>query len=411
MRTQFSFATSLIAFAAVFAAPGLAQDASSATDIDQVQLDDVWSNMLVEVPGETWEATSSSTAIGNTAATMVTRGDIYADVIQTLEGDVTSENTLLGGTTGLAVTTTTAYGNAATSSTWDGAHNSYTDQLVNGDLTASTRIELDGADTIATATTAIANVASSANEYGDKNDTQVQYLDGSVRAETEAVICCAGNIASYVTTAGGNAISSTGSTSTSIHQAEQFTASDETISAESRVFNTDVVDLISATTAFSNSATVHNEWGYATLGREGAPVLQNNGADTFSESYVTLDYWTGYASSSAYGVGNTASLSNIGSDTGLYVDQANFGNVVSIAGLNGIAGVDATGIVTATSIGNAASASLCNICGDAALGGSTQQYNGGTVTAQGLTFIGQNGSLHGSATAVGNTATYQSNGH
>ena len=331
-------------------------------------------------------------------------------MVQTLEGDVSADNSVTGGSPDFAVATTTAFGNTTTSSTWDGAIGAVTDQLSTGDVSSNTRIDLAYANTIATATTAMANVATTANEYGDHDTALLQYGNGSVTAATDANLQRIGDTASFVTTAGGNAFSSTGSTSTSIHQAEQSTAAGETISAETSVSSTDAVDVIAATTAFGSSATVYNEWGYATLGREGAPVIQNNGADTESTSFVSLDNWSGYASSSAYGVGNTASLSNFASDTGLYVDQTNFGAVSATAGLSGSAGADATGIVTATAIGNAASASLCNVCGDAAVYGGAQQYNGGSVIAQGRATVGQGGSLYGSATAVGNSATYQSNG-
>lgn len=403
--------TTIAAMAAALAGPALAQDAASHAEIDQVQLDDVWSNMLVEIPGDTWEVTSASTAIGNAAASQVTGGSVYSDVIQTLGANVSAGNAVHGGSTDFAVVTTTAFGNTATGSTWEGALGATTDQLAYGDISANTVVELDYAHSISSATTALANVATTSNEFGDHDSRQLQYNNGSVDAATRAVLCCTGDTASFVTTAGGNAVSSTGSTSTSIHQAEQFIANGTSIRATTEVDGGDSGEVIAATAAFGNSNTVYNEWGYVTLGQKGAPVRQDNGADINSVSAITLDNVWGYASASAYGVGNTASVSNFASDTGLYVDQANYGAISASAGLNGTGGADASGIVTATAIGNAASATLCNTCGDAAIYGSAAQYNSGTVIAQGRATDGQSGRVHGSATAVGNSSTYQSNGH
>ena len=57
-----------------------AQDNQSSATIDQVQLNDVWSDMRVEIPDFAWQATSTSTAVGNAAAGLVTSGSIDLDV-------------------------------------------------------------------------------------------------------------------------------------------------------------------------------------------------------------------------------------------------------------------------------------------------------------------------------------------
>lgn len=388
-----------------------AQDETSTVEINQVQLHDVWSDMRVEIPDTAWEASSTSTAVGNAAAGLIMQGTIDLDVTQELNGDVRADNELLGGTAGLAVATTTAYGNSATGGTWDGDNFYRAEQTSNGDVSANTRVDMDRANNIATATTGIANVSVPTDEWGKNAAFQIQESNGSVEAITDVDMCCDGTSASFATTAGGNAMSSTGSTSTNINGAVQTTASGETISASSDVYIGSGHNVLAATTGFGNSATLHNEWGYASLGREGSELFQGNDSDVDAQSYVTLDEWSGYASSSAYGVGNAAEISNVGSDTGLYAVQNNYGTVYSEASLNGSSSYDGDGIVTATSIGNAATATLCNICGDAALHGQTNQYNAGSVIARGSASVGQSGSVFGSATAVGNSSTYQSNGH
>ncbi|MEL7108047.1 MAG: holdfast anchor protein HfaD [Pseudomonadota bacterium] len=402
---------SLIALAVALAAANASSQAqSSDATIDQVQLQDVWSDMDVHIDDYAWEASSTSTAVGNAAAGLVMSGDVTVQTHQMQDGTVTADNQLTGGSAGLAVATTTAYGNSTTGGTWSGNTYYRADQVANGDVAANTTIDMDGAHTIVSATTAIANVSVPTNEWGTNAAFQTQDSNGSVTATTDVDMCCDGNAASFGTTAGGNAVSATGTTTSNYVGAVQTTAAGETIAAASDVYLGDGHNVLGATTAFGNSATVHNEWGYATLGREGSEVYQENASAIDSQSYVTLDNWSGAATSSAYGVGNATTISNVGSDTGLYANQNNYGSVYSVASFNGGASDGGAGIVTSTAIGNAATATLCNICGDAALHGQTQQYNAGSVIAQGRASVGQTGSVFGSATAVGNSATYQSNG-
>jgi len=401
---------SLVALAVALAASAAAQAQSSDATIDQVQLEDVWSDMHVEITESAWEASSTSTAVGNSAAGLVMMGDITLNTNQVLDGDVRADNQMNGGAAGLAVATTTAYGNSTTGGTWSGNTYYRADQVSNGDVSANTDIDIDGANNIASATTAIANVSAPTNEWGKDAAFQTQESNGSVAATTDVDMCCNGSSASFGTIAGGNAVSATGTTSSNFVGAVQTTAAGETISGSGDVYLGDGHNVLNTTTAFGNSATVHNEWGYATLGREGSEVYQENGSTVDAQSYVTLDNWSGHATSSAYGVGNAATIFNVGSDTGLYANQNNFGDVSSKASFNGGASHDGAGIVTSTAIGNAATATLCNICGDAALHGQTQQFNAGSVNAQGYASVGQTGSVFGSATAVGNSATFQSNG-
>lgn len=401
---------SLVALAVALAANATAHAQSSDATIEQVQLENVWSEMQVEITDYAWEASSTSAAVGNAAAGLVTTGDVTLHTDQVLDGDVTADNQLIGGTAGLAFATTTAYGNSTTGGTWSGNTYYRADQESNGDVAANTRVDMEGANNIATATTAIANVSVPANEWGTNSAFQTQESNGSVTATTDVDMCCDGSSASFGTTAGGNAVSATGSTSTNFVGAVQSTAAGETIAATGDVYMGDGYNVLNSTTAFGNSAAVHNEWGYATLGRDGSEVYQSNGSTIDAQSYVTLDNWNGYATSSAYGVGNAATISNVGSDTGLYANQNNYGDVASTATFTGGTSDGGAGIVTSTAIGNAATGTLCNICGDAALHGQTQQYNSGAIVAQGRATVGQTGSVFGSATAVGNSATYQSNG-
>lgn len=394
---------------------GLAMSIAAATaqdsgTIDQVQLGDVWSDMDVYVPEQTSEAVSTSTALGNNAAALRISGDVSSEISQDFDATASATNRLRGYSAGIAVATTTAYGNAASGGTDEGTNSYRVTQNASGLVEARTDIELPGAGEMASATTAIANVSSTDNNFGASVADQVQESSADVIARTDADMCCDGYYASFATTAGANATSATGYTSTSTNRARQTTAAGSSVQASTDVYMNDGTNVSAVTSAFGNSATVHNEWGYATLGQEGAPVEQLNGADIEAQSYVTLDHWSGYATSSAYGVGNSALISNVGSDTAIYADQTNDGTVGSQASFTGQSWTGGTGMVSATSIGNAATATVCNYCSDAAVGGRINQTNNGQVYAYGRAASTYGNAIYGSATAIGNAATLQSAG-
>ena len=399
------------ALAILIAAPALAdEDGTHVITIDQVQLDNVLTNLDVEIEDFAKQASVSATAVANTAAGLVTSGDVDFEARQTQDGIVSSIGILEGGSTRQAVATTTAYGNSATAGTWSGNLNYITEQTTNGKIEAGTIVDLDETRKIAAATTGIANVSVPANEYGESYASQTQVSNGSVETTMDVDIDRVRRAATIANTAGGNSISGSGSTSTNISTGELTSAAGETIEATTDIYIRDARNVLGTTTAFGNSATVHNEWGYATLGQQGDELYQENGSHIDAQTYVTLDNWSGTATSNAYGVGNAATSSNVGSDTGLNAIQNNYVSVYSSASFSGSSN-HGDGIVTTTSIGNAATATLCNVCGDAALHGTTQQHNAGAIVANGTATVGHAGSIHGAATAVGNAATYQSNGH
>src|SRR5262249_30639454 len=81
-------------------------------------------------------------------------------------------------------------------------------------------------------------------------------------------------------------------------------------------------------TANANTVNVDNQWGYVN-----ARARQDASANVHAQSTVTLGGDFGMASSSAYGVGNSAAVSNFGSDTVLDVAQNNSGDTQADAAL------------------------------------------------------------------------------
>lgn len=404
------------ALAALAAAPAFAgeenaypgPDASTLT-VHQVQEAVTEATADVFVPEHAGEASALATATGNTAAGLIKHGEIVIDVTQRLDADVSASSSLTGASVaGHATMATTAYGNAATGGTWDGNTFYRADQVTNADVTGSTVVNLEGAGAIASTTTAIANVSNPASEFGDNRAFQTQTSKGSVLATTDADLCCDGAYAVFSTLAAGNTVTSEGYASTVYNGAVQVTAEGQSIRALSDVYIEDGHDIAAASTASGNSYALHNDYGYATLGRVDSPIYQGNGSSVDAQSYVTLDNWSGFASSTAYGVGNSALIGNSVSNTGLFANQENIASVNAQAWLTGQSGHGGTGIVNATAIGNAATATLCDACDNGALTGGVSQKNTADIRASARVHTSTHGSVIGSATAIGNSATFQS---
>ncbi len=91
-----------------------------------------------------------------------------------------------------------------------------------------------------------------------------------------------------------------------------------------------------------------------------AAIEQNSTATVSADSYVTLGGdFTGFASAGAYGVGNQATVSNVGSDTVLDVSQSNGGDVYANAALVGDGGM---ALASSAAYGNHISGSVCTSC-------------------------------------------------
>ncbi len=400
------------AAAAALLAPTAAawEEDTSHVYVDQVQLGEVWSKLNVHVDDHAeGDVAVGATSVGNTASGLIMSGDIVYAAKQEMHGDTGAVTNIGGGDVdGNLYASTTAYANASTAGTWDGSLGYRAEQLNAGDVHATTNIDVRNVGHAATTTTAIANVSTPETEFGDNKSYSEQTNTGSSFATTNATICCDNESANFSTVAGGNAVTSVGSSSTVINGAVQQQDFQTNIQATSQVHVVYATDVTSSSTAAANSYTLHNEWGYATLGREESPLYQGNGANVQAASLVQLDDWGGHGVSTAYGVGNSALIGNAASDTGLFANQENAGTVTSYASLSGSSFTGGTGVVNSTAIGNAATATLCTMCGDAALQGKVNQYNAGATYAGADVYAGHAGNIYGSATAIGNSATFTS---
>ena len=417
MRKLTRLLSGTAASAALLSAPAMAEGADIASHlsqpiyiVDQYLYEDVHASIITDIEDYSAEVSSNVIGLGNTASAWVENGDLNSVMSQTLGATVTAENLIDGGTAGHVSASTLAYGNSGSSGTIWGANQHFANQIAYADIEAHAHIDMQGAYTIASTSSAIANVSASMNENGETAANHIQSSQGSVTATTDADMCCDGGAAVFTTMAGANAISLEGSATTSQTEASQATTMGEAVVASSDVYIWDGHNVHNASSAFGNSATVYNAWGYATLGQDGSELRQDNASDITSETYVTLDHWSGTATATAYGLGNSALMSNIGSDTSLYSTQINTGDVLAQLDFNGQSWTGGAGIVTATAMGNAASASLCNYCGDATLQGRVHQTNHGQVTASAHITASHSGSVHGTVAAIGNASTFTATG-
>ena len=126
-----------------------------------------------------------------------------------------------------------------------------------------------------------------------------------------------------------------------------------------------------------NNIVVDNTWGYSQL--DGS---QTNSSTIEAETIVELADWDGTASISAYGVGNSAMQTNVGSDLNAYYTQTNTGNVTSLTDFEGGNGGAGNLTTSSTAIGNTYTGYVCATCQSATPGGYVSQTNSGNVVSR-----------------------------
>ena len=405
------YLTASVAAAAFVSGAGWAQECCESEPEDteiinqQIQLGDVFSDMNVVVPGSTdGDATSISMAYGNTVSGYNGNGGANVQSDQTFDANAEANAALSGGDIGgTAAANAIAYGNSAV---WETHNGSLTGDQLNqvtadgSNITARTSIDVGTTNAISSAATATANTTAVYVYDGDNTVTSRQFSGANVLAENSTDACCDNESSTTTATAVSNSYHSWSTTSTVNADVEQ-SATGTAVTARVSVNQTDGNDVVGAANASANSITVDNEWGYARL--EGS---QDNQSDVAAESTVTLTDWSGMAASSANGVGNSALLTNIGSDAALDFSQTNSGDVYTTAEFDGDTTYNGTVTTNSTSIGNAFTGFVCTTCGDGVMGGTIYQSNSGDVRSVGQGYAGASGGYAGAASAIGNSATF-----
>ncbi len=381
-----------------------APPATSQTISDQLQWGDVFADLVVDVRGQPpGGAEAGALAAGNTLSAANLAGSLGLRSRQTMSGATRAYTTLLADVACChAIADAAAQGNALEAQTRDGDLDVDADQVADGgDVVAQALLAIDSSQLMSSSASAAANNAAMSAERGNLLAALRQSSSASVFATAEADACCAGEGYTFAG-ASANAFSATGSTTTLSATFDQQSMGAAVQAAVDHYQRTGFV-VSAATTASGNSATFANEYGYTAIAG-----TQANASAISATTLVTLDSWADWVLASSYGVGNAMLLTNLGADVRADAVQTNTGAVDAQASLaGGSASADnGAAILSSSAIGNAFTAYVCSSCGQASIGGSITQANGGDVRATGSIIVQAGGGVTGSASAIGNSASF-----
>lgn len=384
---------------ALLASPAVAQNTSTALN-GQLQWGDVVSTMNVVSRNGAQSVTAAATSAGNAVSGANLSGDLDARSEQTMSGAAFATATVDANNTGATNVIASAQGNTAQAQTEDGNLYLTASQTSDGgDVLARARAAVANSQTLSAGSSSAANNAATSADHGDLAVNLTQDASNSSYAVTDVDACCTGTTVAGSSSA-ANAYGSESTTSTVTANYTQTSAGAES-RATTDVYQYRAYDITAASTAAANSATINNEWGYASIrGR------QTSSTDVSADTRVTVGTWSGVAVASAYGVGNTTLATNVGSDMAVDIAQMNTGGVEASAQFNGASNDGGEVLVSSTAIGNAFTGYVCSQCGDAAVSGTVNQINGGNITSTGTITTNGAGTIVGSSSAIGNSATF-----
>jgi hypothetical protein len=152
--------------------------------------------------------------------------------------------------------------------------------------------------------------------------------------------------------------------------------------------------------ANGNNVRIENQEAYAHL--QGQQT--NDGVVLADAEIIVGNFDVDVMTTASEGVGNSAILSNIGSNTYMGLDQTNNANVTARANFDGDAG--GVSFLSSTAFGNAATSYICSECPVTATG-QMNQVNNATISSVVTGQMATGGMITGTATAIGNSSTYQ----
>ena len=377
------------------------------TIVTNVQLDsDPFNGTLNVVVGDVASVTGAATALGNTLSVDVNTGGLVLDNTQTLNGAGLAQSTFnVDSARDSLDSLATAFGNSATITTCCGAIDAVSVQTtgVNAGITAISDVNIGNwAMNPSSSATAVANAISYETWIGDYiNGWAGQTNNAPVLADAAIDAPFVADSAIATATAMGNSALAGGENATLDVDANQDNFGPG-ISAMARINAGDSEDVIATATATGNGYTVDNAFGFAKV-----RSTQDNSAAIIAESEVTLGNWDGWNASTAYAVANSTMVSNIGSDIDLEAIQNNDGDVTATSSFTGgVAGNGVTDFVASSAaFGNAVSGFICTTC-SGGITGSANQTNAGNISATTTVNASSDGTIIGTATAVGNSATF-----
>lgn len=399
MSTLLARLATAAGLAALIAFPAFAQKTSTALN-GQLQWGDVISTVDVVSRNGAQTVSSVATSTGNAVSGANLSGDLEAQSEQTMSGATFATAIVDANNVGEAAVIATAQGNTAQAQTENGNLLLDAAQISDGgDVLARARAIVANSQTLSTTSTSAGNNTATDADHGDLTVQLRQDASNSSYAITDVDACCTGT-----TVAGSSSVTniygSSSTTSTVDAKYEQNSTGAES-RATTDVYQYRAYDVTAASTAAANSATINNEWGYTAIrGR------QTSSTDVAADTRLTVGTWSGVAVVSAYGVGNTTLATNIGSDMVIDIAQMNTGGVDANAQFADSSSDGGQVLVSSTAVGNGFTGYVCSQCGDAALSGTISQTNGGNITSTGTISTNGAGAIIGSASAIGNSATF-----
>lgn len=380
---------------------------TSAQDIvnGQINLD---AALNVVVSGNVDQADGSNLSavtLGNAVTVDVVERHDVANA-QDFSGSANAEATMTGNQLdGTSFTTSVAMANTA-DLTHDNGMDLTSTQTARDGAAVSARssylIGEYGMGSVTTATAAANAVESMA--YGDTNRFDVDQDSGanvSAEAVADAPTGGLGNMATLAAVASGNTSRFEGYHLGPEQEIDLDQDNRGDVRATGRVnAGGGAIATTAATQAAGNTASVQNENGDVTMTGD-----QNNAGAVDAETEIVLgNFDIDTVTGSSEALGNSVIISNIGADVATGVGQTNTGVVNASTSFQGGAG--GVAILSANAFGNAQTTYICSECPVTAYG-TTNQTNSANVTAT-VTGSMQGGPmLIGTASAIGNTATYQ----
>ncbi len=341
----------------------------------------------------------------------VDTGDLSLSNTQTLNGAGRAESIISVNSASAALDSlATTFGNSATIITCCGTIDAVSEQTTSADA-SMTAISSVTADSWAFNPTSTATAVANAISYETWDGSRItgwagQTNNGNVLSEASLTAGLLADSATVTATSIGNSANAGGENTTLDVDANQHNLA-QSIIARAVASSADGEDVITTSTATGNAYNIENAFGFAKV-----VSGQDNSARIEARSDVTLDLWTGWNASTAYAVANSTLASNIGSDLEITTIQDNDGDVDAFATFTGGTAYGGVGddnitdfVTSSTAFGNAVSGFVCATCGGG-IAANNRQTNSGNINASTTITTGSNGALIGTATAVGNSATY-----
>ena len=372
---------------------------------DQYQGGNVTASQTLDVVTATSDTTAVTSSTGNSFVGSAVNGSVDVTSSQTLGGNVAASTVInvasnAGPTT---VSETDANGNAGSAVIEGGGTMSGSFLQTSGAKTVAAESQINAADAQTNDAAFSVQAAANTQELGAINGAiganVTQYNSATTTAHGGVVMGDLVDQGTFSATATGNDMSSVGTNGSAqnivVGQNNSGLVTEGAVSAN---FGQSEISQTSAT-ATGNNASISN-----TDGTLQASVNQENESFVHAQA-VETSFAYGGATVDAQGVGNSAVAANVGPS--LALDNVQFNGsagVESSASFQGDTGYDSQ--VNSSAAGNSVTGFACSACGGVMNVQNTQTNNGDVSSTSSIGLTGSARSVRGSATAVGNAATF-----